>query len=157
MNQVTPDSNQYLSLNAYESSSKYYNLNIDYQEDVLADWIIVTFTATTTGLLFFHMVGASTVDVPKVPASILSACLVLLGLGYNIFSLRDFIIRCSWMIEEAKDNTFAKKAIIDNLWVYGILAFFVTIIQIGIVFIILKTAIPTLDNNFIYKFKNKKK
>ena len=155
MNQIS--SNQLDSLNAYKSSSKYYNLNIDYQEDVLADWIIVTFTATTTGLLFFHMVGASTVEVPRIPAAIFSASLVLLGLGYNIFSLRDYIIRSSWMIEEADDNDFAKKSIKENLYVYGILAFFVTLIQIGIVFIILKTAIPTLDNNFFYKFKKYKK
>ena len=144
----------------FATLSKYFQLNVDQQEQLLSQWIIVTFTATTSALLFFHMVGTRTVDVGPRAASVFSIALIILALLYNVISLLYFVDRTRLIAADA-GTEIARRKIRESQLVYGSLTAGVSVVQFGIVYLILQTALPEFTTPFrkgiALFFSNKKK
>ena len=120
----------------------------DDEEGLLSDWTIVVFTLTTTALLFYHMTGEKTVRIHRKGAAFFACSLIFVALLYNVMSMTAFIQRTQAIIEtihhhnELSDRLRA--AIRKSQVGYGILTSFISILQIGLVIVVIQTSVPEL-------------
>ena len=131
--------------------SEYLSINqgtSDDEEGLLSDWTIVVFTLTTTALVFFHMTQQRTVHIHRKAAAFFASMLVVIALLYNVLSMLAFVQRTQSIIDSLeKDDVKTKRSVRTSQIAYGILTFAVSIIQLGLVLVIIQTSMPELGIN----------
>ena len=129
-----------------EKISNFFDNRINSQESVLGIWLTVTATFTATGILFYHLSHVKHPYISKPLSGILASGIVISAMFYNIFSLYNFIKRNSVLIKY-QENIFFRKEVRHSQIFYSIFTFIITIVQISIVYIILKNELPKIWNN----------
>ena len=120
----------------------------DDEEGLLSDWTIVVFTLTTTALLFYHMTGEKTVRIHRKGAAFFACSLIFVALLYNVMSMTAFIQRTQAIIDTIHHHNelsnSLRAAIRKSQVGYGILTSFISVLQIGLVLVVIQTSIPEL-------------
>jgi hypothetical protein len=131
--------------------SRYLSVNqgtSDDEEGLLSDWTIVVFTLTTTALVFFHMTQQRTVNIHRKAAASFASLLVIVALLYNILSMVAFIQRTQSIIVSLEDSDAkTRQSVRTSQIAYGVLTFVVSIVQLGLVVVIIQTSMPELGIN----------
>ena len=76
-------------------------------------------------------------------AGVLSSGIVISAMFYNTFSLYNFVKRNTLLIEYQEDNFFKKEVLYSQIF-YSFFTFIIAIVQIIIVYIILKNELPKI-------------
>ena len=129
---------------------KFFDLTIEEQEMLLATWIVVSFTCSTTGILFFKLANDKTNSVNKNYASIICVVLIVVALLYNIYSLYVYWDRTNIILSYAKDDTESKNKINVSRLVYTIISSIICLTQIFIIRLLARSIVN--DNKIKYLF-----
>ena len=124
--------------------SNFFDARLNSQESVLGIWLTVT--ATLTAILFYHMSYSRHPYISRPLSGVLASGIVISAMFYNIFSLYNFIKRNSFLIKYQEDDFF-KKEVMNSQIFYSIFTFIIAIVQIIIVYVILKNELPKILNN----------
>ena len=129
---------------------KFYKLNVNTQESLLAAWLIVVANFTTTALVFFQMSVGKTVLMSNVVAAFFAISLIACALLYNLFSLYNFYQRTNLIKTASKHrDTFTNNKINQSQIIYSSITLLITLVQIGIVIVIIQTLLPKLIRRLI--------
>lgn len=68
-------------------------------ESELGEWTICVFTTTTTGLLFYHMTRAKTLEMRPTHAAAFAILLLTCAIVYILYSLNNFYFRTGLLLK----------------------------------------------------------
>lgn len=132
----------------------YVHLNLDDQEQVLASWIVAVFNCITVSLVFYSMLGNQSRVLNEKSIAIITISLIVVSLLLNLFSLVTFLARTNLIIESAKlyDHTTAVDRIKRSQLYYGTTTILVSLIEIFMVYVLIRATLIRLHSNNQYIF-----
>ena len=104
---------------------------LDVHESELANWNVVVFTATTTGLLFYHMTYVKSLAMKKSHAAIFAILLIFSSVLFNIYSLFNYFKRTKILMLNSNKNC-ERKDINESRIIYSVITSIVLLVQIAI-------------------------
>ena len=134
------------NINQYK---KYYSLTVNTQEQLLSSWLIVVASLTTTAIAFFHLSLQPSLLMSKSIAALFTILLIACALFYNLFSLYNFYQRTTAInIALTKYDKYTNNKIKQSQFIYSSITIIITLVQLGLMIIIIQTLLPKLLNRF---------
>jgi len=133
---------------------KYFHLNLDDQETLLAGWIVAVFTCVTVSLVFYSMLGDQNRVLDERAIAIITIALIIISLLFNVSALYNFINRTNLILEAAEidKHKFSTYEIIKSQRFYAVLTILVSAIELYMVYVIVKATLTRLRQHHLTIF-----